>query len=147
MKNCVFSFLNVLNYHFVTKKRNCYIESERRKTMNNVILVGRLAADPILEEFETNKKRTVIDLAVPRNYKNQEGIYEADFIRCILWNGIALNASKYCKIGDAIALRGRIQTRSYEDESQNKKYVTEIIAQSINFVAPKYKGETHGEDK
>ncbi len=115
--------------------------------MNNVILVGRLAQDPMLEELESEKKRTVIDLAVPRNYKNQEGLYEADFIRCILWNGIALNASKYCKTGDAIAIRGRIQTRSFEDEEKNKKYITEVIAQSINFVAPKYRGEINGENK
>lgn len=115
--------------------------------MNNVILVGRLASDPILEEFETEKKRTLIDLAVPRNYKNLEGIYETDFIRCVLWDGIAYNTSKYCKCGDAIAIRGRIQTRSFEDEEQNKKYVTEIIAQSVHFVAPKYRGEIHAKDK
>lgn len=115
--------------------------------MNNVVLVGRLAADPILEEFEENKKRTVVDLAVPRNFKNSEGMYEADFIRCILWNGIALNTSKYCKCGDAVAIRGRIQTRSYETEEKEKKYITEVIAQSINFVAPKIKGDEHEKDQ
>lgn len=107
--------------------------------MNNVILVGRLTSDPVLEEIEENKKRTVIDIAVPRNFKNTEGMYEADFIRCILWNGIALNTSKYCKKGDSIAVRGRIQTRNYLDEANQKKYITEVIAQSISFVAPKTK--------
>lgn len=106
--------------------------------MNNVILVGRLTKDPILEELE-DKKRTVIDIAVPRNYKNSEGIYEADFIRCVLWNGIAQNTSKYCKVGDVVAVRGKIQTRSYETEDNNKKYITEVIAQSVSFVAPKSK--------
>lgn len=105
--------------------------------MNNVILVGRLASEPKLEEFDEEKKRMVIDIAVPRTFKNSEGIYEADFIRCVLWNGIAKNTSKYCKVGDAIGIRGRIQIRTYEDEFQNKRYITEVIAQSISFVASK----------
>jgi len=109
--------------------------------MNNVILVGRLTKTPTLEELDEEKKRTIIDIAVPRNYRNSEGMYEADFIRCVLWNGIAQNTSKYCKIGDAIALRGRLQTRSYNDEEGNKKYITEVIAQSISFVAPSTKEE------
>lgn len=107
--------------------------------MNNVILVGRLTSDPVLEEFEDTKKRTVIDIAVPRNYKNSEGMYETDFIRCILWNGIALNTAKYCKCGDSVGIRGRIQTRSYIDAENQKKYITEIIAQSVSFVAPNKK--------
>jgi len=115
--------------------------------MNNVILVGRLAASPTLENMEGEKKRTIIDLAVPRDYKNSEGMYEADFIRCVLWNGIALNTSKYCKIGDALAVRGKIQTRNYIDSEGNKKYITEIIAQSISFVAPSRKDKNHDESK
>ncbi|MCI8575246.1 MAG: single-stranded DNA-binding protein [Bacilli bacterium] len=109
--------------------------------MNNVILVGRLTSDPTLEEIDSDKKRTLIDLAVPRNFKNSEGLYESDFIRCVLWNGIALNTSKYCTKGDAIAVRGRIQTRSYEDLDGNRKYITEVIAQSISFVTPSRKEE------
>ena len=109
--------------------------------MNNVILVGRLTSDPTLEEIDNDKKRTLIDIAVPRNFKNSEGLYEADFIRCVLWNGIALNTSKYCNKGDAIAIRGRIQTRNYEDIDGNKKYITAVIAQSISFVSPSKKEE------
>jgi len=105
--------------------------------MNHVILVGRLATEPKLEELEEEKKRMVIDVAVPRNYKNIEGIYETDFIRCILWNGIAKNTSKYCKIGDVIGIKGRIQICKYEDSENNKKYITEVVAQSISFIASK----------
>ncbi len=115
--------------------------------MNNVILVGRLVQDPILEEFEENKKRSVIDVAVPRTYKNSEGIYETDFIRCVLWNGIALNTSKYCTKGDVVAIRGKIQPRMYELEDNNKKYITEVIAQQISFVASKLKDNPHEESK
>lgn len=102
--------------------------------MNNVILVGRLTKDPILEEYEEDKKRIVIDIAVPRNFKNTEGIYESDFIRCVLWNGIALNTSKYCKMGDIIGIKGRIQTRAYTTIENDKKYITEVIAQSVSFI-------------
>lgn len=115
--------------------------------MNNVILVGRLASDPILETFESEKKRTVIDIAVPRSYKNSEGLYEADFIRCVLWNGIAANTTKYCTKGDSVAIRGRIQTRTYETEEKEKKYITEIVAQSISFVAPKQNSKKDEESK
>lgn len=113
--------------------------------MNNVILVGRLTSNPTLDEMEGEKKRTLIDIAVPRNYKNSEGMYEADFIRCVLWNGIALNTSKYCNKGDVIAVRGRIQTRNYEDAEGIRKYITEVIAQSISFVAPSRKEEKNEE--
>jgi len=113
--------------------------------MNNVILVGRLVSDPELEEFNTEKKRTLINLAVPRNYRNSEGMYESDFIRCVLWNGIALNTSKYCQKGDVVAVRGKIQVNSYEDQNNNKKYITEVIAQSISFVAPRLKEKSQKE--
>lgn len=105
--------------------------------MNNVLLVGRLATEPKLEELQEDKKRMVIDIAVPRTFKNIEGLYETDFIRCVLWNGIAKNASQYCKIGDIIGIKGRIQVRSYEDSESNKKYITEVIAQSLSFIASK----------
>lgn len=120
---------------------------EKGGKMNNVILVGRLASTPTMEEMDNQKKRTMIDIAVPRNFKNSEGMYEADFIRCILWNNVALNTTKYCKVGDAIAIRGRIQTRNYNDELGQKKYVTEIIAQSISFVASVRKDNTNEENQ
>lgn len=115
--------------------------------MNSVILVGRLTSDPVLEEFEKDKKRTVIDIAVPRNYKNTEGIYETDFIRCVLWNGIALNTSKYCKCGDSVGIKGRIQTRKYIDNENQNRYVTEVIAQSVSFLAPSRKEEKNEESE
>ncbi len=114
--------------------------------MNNVILVGRLVSDPELEEFETEKQKTMINLVVPRNFKNADGMYEADFIRCILWNGIAINTTKYCSKGDVVAVRGRIQTSSYEDDENIRKYKTEVIAQSISFVAPHPKEKNKNEE-
>ena len=77
---------------------------------NTVYLIGRLTKDPEATTTETGKKVMAINLAVQRSYKNSEGIYEADFIRCILWEGIATRTAEYCKKGDLIALRGQIRT-------------------------------------
>lgn len=101
--------------------------------MNHVILVGRLTGDPEIHS-ENDVSRTVVTLAVPRTYKNQDGLYETDFLRCILWNGIAKRTCDYCKKGDIVCIRGRVQVRSYIKEEQ-KKYVTEIIAETIAFVS------------
>ena len=65
--------------------------------MNHVILIGRLSGDPEIIKTENESFRTVVNLAVPRTYKNMDGIYETDFIRCVLWNGIAERANEYCK--------------------------------------------------
>ncbi len=128
---------NLQNHPFARSPKIRYIHVAKggKRNLNNVILVGRLAQDPSCEELENNKKRAIINIAVPRNFKNSEGIYESDFIRCVLWNGIAQNVANYCKVGDSIAVRGRIQTITYKDEQGNQKYLTEVIAQSISFVS------------
>ena len=79
--------------------------------MNEVVLVGRLTKDPEVVTTENNKKRALITLAVPRKFKNVDGIYETDFIRIVLWNVIALNTKEYCKSGDLLGVKGRIQDR------------------------------------
>jgi len=108
--------------------------------LNQVLLVGRLAKDP--EIIETNsKKRASVVLAVPRNFKNSDGIYETDFIRVTLWNAVALNTKEYCKTGDMVAIKGRLQANSYMDSEDNKKYVLDIIGESISFLATKKDAE------
>ena len=77
--------------------------------LNQVVMVGRLVAKPIVEENENGRKVSEITLAVPRSYKNAEGIYETDFIKCTLWNGIAENTVEYCNKGDLIGVKGRLQ--------------------------------------
>ena len=104
--------------------------------MNQVVLVGRLTKDPEVVELDA-KKRTVINVAVQRPFKNSDGLYETDFIRCILWNGIATNTSEYCKSGDVIGIKGRLQTSSYEDTEKNRKYITEVIAERVTFLSSK----------
>ena len=102
---------------------------------NCVYLIGRLTEDPILKETEKSEMVS-INLAVPRSFKNEEGVYETDYIRCILWAGIASNTCEYCKKGDLVGVKGRIQTRSYEVENE-KKYITEVIVDRISFLASK----------
>ena len=112
----------------------CFNEAERRFSMNTVVLIGRLTSEPVLTETKENKERTVIQLAVPRTFKNVDGIYETDFFRCILWNGIAKRAKEYCKKGDMVCVKGRLQVREYE-ENEERKFITEVIAESISFVS------------
>ena len=107
--------------------------------LNQVICVGRLVKDPEVEETEKGSKRSTITLAVSRPYKNADGVYETDFIKCILWNAIAENTCEYCKKGDVLGVKGRIQVSKYENEKGEKVNSTEIIAEKISFLSSKSK--------
>ena len=102
---------------------------------NMVYLIGRLTEDPSLKKLEEDKEMLTINLAVQRSFKNEDGIYETDYLRCILWNALAEHTCEYCKKGDLVGIKGRIQSRSYEDEDKNIKYITEIIVDRISFLA------------
>lgn len=103
---------------------------------NIVFLIGRLVSDPEIKKSENEKNYTTITLAVQRPYKNTEGLYESDFIRCKLWNAIATNVGEYCHKGDLIGVKGKIQTRNYIDNDETK-YVTEIIVDKVTFLTSK----------
>ncbi len=104
--------------------------------LNQTVLVGRLVNDPELFETESGKKLTRITLAVPRTYKNVNGEYDTDFIGCKLWQGVAQSTSEYCKRGDLVGVKGRLQTSNYETED-GVKYVTEVIAEKVTFLSGK----------
>ena len=106
--------------------------------LNQIVIVGRLVRNPELRETEGGKKVTNITLAVPRSYKNINGKYETDYIDCVLWTGIAENTSEYCKKGDILGLKGRVQTRAYEIDDK-KKYVTEVVAEKVTFLSPPHR--------
>ena len=88
--------------------------------LNQVVLVGRLTDEPNIVDIDDNKKKTVVNLAVNRPFKNSEGLYETDFIRCVLWNGIATNTKEYCHKGDIVGIKGRLQTSTYEENEEKK---------------------------
>ena len=105
--------------------------------LNQTILVGRLTSDLELKENENGTQVANITIAVPRSYKNENGEYDTDFIDCVLWNSIAMNTSQYCKKGDMVGVKGRIQTGHYVDYDGNNRKVTEIIAEKITFLSSK----------
>lgn len=112
--------------------------------MNHTVLVGRLTKDPEIQEISEGKKVTNITLAVTRNYKNEEGIYETDFIDVVLWNGIANNAAEFCKVGDVVGIKGRLQ--SFVSEKDDKKiYKVNVVAEKVTFLSSKSK-DIHPQD-
>jgi len=114
--------------------------------LNNVILVGRLTADPQIVEIEGSKKVTTVILAVNRNFKNADGLYDTDFIRCILWNSVASTTTEYCHIGDVIGVKGRLQTSKYEDGNNKIHYIVDVIAERVTFLSTNKKHEVVNEE-
>lgn len=105
--------------------------------LNQVVLVGRLTKDPEVIVTEKGKKISSVTLAVQRTYKNVDGIYETDFINCLLWDAIASNTKEYCHKGDIVGIKGRIQARNYEDKENKTHYVIEVIAEKVTFLSNK----------
>ena len=110
--------------------------------LNQSIVVGRIVNSPELRETENGVKVSSILLAVPRSYKNSTGEYETDFIKCVLWRGVAERTTEYCKKGDLIGVRGRIQTRDIEQEDETLKTVMELVAERVTFLSSKKADES-----
>lgn len=108
--------------------------------LNQVIIVGRLISIKKLKINE-EKEEVIITIAVPRNYKNENGEYDTDFVDCTLWNGIAQNTVEYCSKGDAIGIRGRIQTNTIEKEDGIKENKMVIIAEKVTLLSTSKKEE------
>ena len=105
--------------------------------INNVVLVGRLTRDPELRYTSSNVAVATFSLAVNRNFKNQAGDYEADFISCIMWRQQAENFANWLKKGALVGITGRIQTRSYDNQQGQRVYVTEVVAESFQILEKK----------
>nr|DAV12401.1 MAG TPA: Single strand binding protein [Caudoviricetes sp.] len=105
--------------------------------INNVVLVGRLTRDPELRYTPSNVAVATFRLAVNRNFKNQAGDYEADFISCIMWRQQAENFANWLKKGALVGITGRIQTRSYDNQQGQRVYVTEVVAESFQILEKK----------
>ena len=107
--------------------------------MNQVILVGRLTKDPEIIELEDGKKVTSMILAVHRSFKNVDGVYETDFIKCVLWNNVASTTTEYCKVGDVLGVKGRLQTSNYEKEDGSKVFKLDVVAEKVTFLSSRSK--------
>lgn len=105
--------------------------------LNRVVLVGRLTKDIELRYTSSNVAVAQFTIAVNRTFSNQSGEREADFVNCVAWRNQAENMSKYVKKGALIGVDGRIQTRSYDDATGKRVYVTEVVADSVQFLEPK----------
>lgn len=109
--------------------------------LNQIILVGRLVKTPEVIETESGKKMSYITLAIPRTFKNADGEYDTDFIDCVLWEVVAESTSEYCKQGDIVGVKGRVQSRMIEDEDGNNYKKMEVIADKITFLSSKKEGD------
>lgn len=108
--------------------------------LNRVALVGRLTRDPELRRTGSGKAVTSFNLAVERNFKSDD--QEADFINCVCWGKIAENTERYCSKGSMVSIDGRIQTRNYDNSQGQKVYVTEVIADSVQFINTRKENQT-----
>ncbi|CUK44913.1 single-stranded DNA-binding protein [Listeria monocytogenes] len=105
--------------------------------MNRVVLVGRLTKDPDLRYTPAGAAVATFTLAVNRPFKNAQGEQEADFINCVVWRKPAENVANFLKKGSMAGVDGRVQTRNYEGNDGKRVYVTEIVAESVQFLEPK----------
>lgn len=96
--------------------------------LNQLVLVGRLTDKPEIVETEEGKKYGTVTLAVPRSFKNDEGVYETDFIPCVLYNGIVQQVSEWCKKCDIVGVKGRVQAEEGK---------IQFIAEQVTFLSSK----------
>ena len=110
--------------------------------MNKVILIGNLAADPESRTTQSGVAQCTLRLAVQRRFADkQTGNREADFFNVVCWRNTAEFAAKYLSKGRKIAVEGSLQTRSYDAQDGSKRYVTEVIADSVEFCDSRQTGE------
>jgi single-strand DNA-binding protein len=105
--------------------------------MNRTVLVGRLTKDPDLRYTPNGVPVATFTLAVNRPFSNQAGERESDFINCVVWRKPAENVANFLKKGSLASVDGRIQTRNYDGQDGKKVYVTEVLAESVQFLEPK----------
>lgn len=112
--------------------------------MNKVFLIGRLTRDPELRYTSSNLPVATFSLAVNRNFTSQSGERETDFINIVVWRKQAENIKNYLTQGSQVAVDGRIQTRTYDGEDGKKRYITEVIADNVQFLDTKSSRENAG---
>lgn len=110
--------------------------------MNKVMLIGRLTTKPELRYTGSNLPYTRFSLAVNRTFNNAQGQRETDFINIVVWRKQAENVCQYLDKGSLVSVEGRIQTGSYDDKDGNKRYTTDVVADSVQFLESKSKSQS-----
>jgi len=108
--------------------------------MNKVLLVGRLTRDPELRTTPSGMAVIRFTIAVSQNFTNKNGERGADFINCSAWGRQADNISKYCRKGTLVSAEGRIRTSSYDAQDGTKRYTTEVVCDTVNFLSSRSAG-------
>lgn len=111
--------------------------------MNKILLIGRLSKDPELRYTQGGTAVASFTLAVNRRFANQNGEREADFINCVAWQKAAEFVANYFKKGQQMALEGRLQVRTYDGNDGNRHWITEVVAEQIEFVGSKQNGSNN----
>ena len=102
--------------------------------LNKTILIGRLTDDPELRYTPNGTAVCNFTLAVDRSFRNKQGEYDTDFIDIVVWRKQAENCANYLSKGRLVAAEGRLQKRSYETEEGQTRYVTEVVANNVQFL-------------
>ncbi len=105
--------------------------------INRATLVGRITKDPELRYTSNNVASVSFTIAVNRTFTNQAGEREADFIPCIAWRKQAENLANFVRKGALIGIDGRLQTRTYDAQDGSKRFVMEVVADSVQFLEPR----------
>ena len=105
--------------------------------MNKAFLVGRLTKDPELRYLSDNTPVVNFTIAINRTFANQSGEKQADFINIVVWRKQAENIKKYVAKGSLVGIDGRIQSRSYDNQEGKKVYITEVVADKVQFLDSK----------
>jgi single-strand DNA-binding protein len=113
--------------------------------MNKAILIGRLTRDPELKYTNSNIPVATFSIAINRPFTNAQGEREADFINIVVWRRQAEAVKNYISKGSLVAVEGRIQTRSYDAQDGTKRYVTEVVADNVQFLESKQQSQTRGQ--
>lgn len=113
--------------------------------INRVVLVGRLTKDPEMKYTQSGIAVTRFTLAVNRTFTNQQGEREADFINCVAWRKQAENVANFLKKGSLTGVDGRIQTSSFDGQDGKRVFMTEVVADSVQFLEPRNANQNRNE--
>ncbi len=102
--------------------------------LNKIILIGRLTRDPEMKSTSSNISVTTFTLAVDRSFTNQQGEREADFIPIVTWRKLAETCARFLSKGRLVAVSGRLQVRTYDDNNGQRRYISEVVADEVQFL-------------